>query len=194
MGLFVGPRAYQSLSRRDTLRDPIRVSSGAVPNRPNVWVMKGIPMIEKRLEALGIALPKPPKPVASYVPCVRTGDLLIVAGQVPIADGSLRATGTVPDQVSPDEAYACAKLCAINALAAAKAELGSLDRIRRVVRLGAFVACGADFTEHPSIANGASDFMHEVFGEAGKHARAAVGCASLPLGAPVEIEFTFEVA
>ncbi len=151
-------------------------------------------MIEKRLEALGITLPKPPKPVASYVPCVRTGDLLIVAGQIPIAGGTLRATGPVPDMVSIDEAVECARLCAINALSAAKAELGSLDRIRRVVRLGAFVACGPDFTAHPTIANGASDFMHQVFGEAGKHARAAVGCVSLPLGAPVEVEFTFEVA
>ena len=156
--------------------------------------MKGTPMIEKRLEALGIALPKPPKPVAAYVPCVRTGDLLITAGQIPIVAGTLRAVGLVPSAVSIEEASACAKLCAINALAAAKAELGSLDRIRRVVRLGAFVACGPDFTEHPTVANGASEFMHEVFGEAGKHARAAVGCASLPLGAPVEIEFTFEVA
>lgn len=148
---------------------------------------------ERRLTALGVELPEPASPVASYVPAVRVGSLVTVSGQIPIIDGSLMAKGSVPSDVSVDEASACARQCAINALAALRREIGSLDRVRRVVRLGCFVACDARFTQHPQVANGASEFMQEVFGEAGRHARAAVGCSSLPLGVPVEIEFLFEV-
>lgn len=147
----------------------------------------------QRLAAAGIQLPQPAKPVAAYVPAVRTGNLLYISGQVPFKDGALVAQGAVPGAVSAEQAKACARQCAINALAAANAELGSIDRIRRVVRLGVWVACDASFTGQPGVANGASELMVEVFGEAGRHARAAVGSIALPLGAPVEVECLFEV-
>lgn len=146
-----------------------------------------------RLAALGVALPQPAKPVAAYIPAVRTGNLLYISGQVPFRDGALVAQGTVPGVVSPETAKACARQCAINALAAAAAELGSIDRIRRVVRLGVWVASEPGFTAQPGVANGASELMVEVFGESGRHARAAVGSIALPLGAPVEVECLFEV-
>lgn len=146
----------------------------------------------ERLERLGVTLPSAPKPVASYVPAVRSGRLLFVSGQIPFVRGELLATGVVGDGVDEETARSCARQCALNGLAIAAAELGSIDRISRVVRLGCFVACTPDFEAHPSIANGASEFMQEVFGENGRHARAAVGVSSLPLGAPVEIEFVFE--
>jgi len=148
---------------------------------------------EEQLKALAIELPSLAAPVASYVPTVRVGSLVFISGQIPIVEGSLMAKGLVPGEVSIDEAVACARQCAINALAALRHEIGSLDRVVRVVRLGCFVACDAGFTKHPQVANGASELMQEVFGEAGRHARAAVGCSSLPLGVPVEIEFLFEV-
>ena len=150
-------------------------------------------MIEERLASLGISLPPAPKPVAAYIPCVRTGELLFVSGQIPLEGGTLIATGTVPGQVSVEEAARCARRCAINALAVAKAELGSLDRVRRVVRLGVFVASDPGFADQPKVANGASELMQQVFGESGRHARAAVGSVALPLGAPVEVEIIFEV-
>lgn len=149
-------------------------------------------MIEERLAAMGITLPPAPEPVASYIPCVRSHDLLVISGQIPMLDGRLIATGRVPDQVDLATAQACARQCALNALAVAQAELGTLDRVRRVVRLGVYVACDAGFTDHPKVANGASDLLREVFGESGRHARAAVGSPSLPLGAPVEIEMMVE--
>jgi len=148
---------------------------------------------EQQLKSLGIDLPEPTRPVASYLPAVQTGSLVMISGQIPISDGSLMAKGLVPSEVAVEEASGCARQCAINALAALKSEIGSLDRVRRVVRLGCFVACDAGFTQHPQVANGASELMFEVFGEIGRHARAAVGCSSLPLGVPVEIEFLFEV-
>lgn len=147
----------------------------------------------ERLRELGIVLPKAPTPVAAYVPSVRTGNLLYVSGQVPFKDGALAAQGMVPSEVGQPEAKACARQCAINALAVAAAALGSLDKVRRVVRLGVFVASDRGFHQQPQVANGASELMVEVFGEAGKHARAAVGAADLPLGAPVEVEVIFEV-
>lgn len=147
----------------------------------------------QRLFDLGISLPKPATPVAAYVPAVRVGSLLTISGQIPISDGQLLAAGRVPDEVTVEEAIACAQQCAVNGLAALQAEIHSLNRVRRVVRLGCFVACDAGFTDHPIVANGASELMGEVFGERGRHARAAVGCSSLPLGVPVEIEFLFEI-
>lgn len=146
------------------------------------------------LTRLGYSLPKPPSPVAAYVPSVRSGNLLFVAGQIPLRDGVLLATGSVPTAVSLERARECAVQCALNGLAIAQAATGDLARIGRVVRLGVFVACDASFVDHPKVANGASELLVEVFGERGKHARAAVGAPSLPLGAPVEIEFTFELA
>ena len=151
--------------------------------------------IENRLSDLGITLPEPPRPVASYLPAVQSGNLLMVSGQIPFEDGILVANGPVPSEVSVDEATAAARRCAINGLAVAKAALGGdLGRIRRVVRLGVFVQCDPGFDAQPSVANGASDFMVAVFGDAGRHVRAAVGVNALPLDATVEVEFIFEVA
>ena len=146
-----------------------------------------------RLAKLGYPLPSAPKPVASYIPARRTGSLIVVSGQIPVVDGELMARGRVPGEVDLDTAVACARQCLINGLAVFAAEAGSLDRLERVIRLGCFVACDTSFTEHPTVANGASDLLLEIFGDRGRHARAAVGCPSLPLGAPVEIEFMFEV-
>ena len=149
---------------------------------------------EERLAALGLALPAAPKPVAAYVPFVRTGKLVYVSGQIPMREGNLIHQGRVGNEVSPEDGIACARQCAINGLAVVRDALGSLDRVARVVRLGVFVACDAGFHDQPRIANGASQLMLDVFGEAGRHARAAVGASDLPLGAPVEIEFLFEAA
>jgi len=151
--------------------------------------------IENRLSDLGITLPEPPRPVASYLPAVQSGNLLMVSGQIPFEDGILVANGPVPSKVSIDEATAAARRCAINGLAVAKAALGGdLGRIRRVVKLGVFIQCDSGFDAQPSVANGASDFMVAVFGDAGRHVRAAVGVNALPLDATVEVEFIFEVA
>lgn len=147
----------------------------------------------ERLARLGVTLPAAPRPVASYVPGVRCGRMLYVSGQIPFVRGELLATGIVGHSVDEETARACARQCAVNALAVVAAEVGSVDRVARVVRVGCFVACAPDFEAHPSIANGASELMQEVFGENGRHARAAVGVASLPLGAPVEVEFLFEL-
>jgi enamine deaminase RidA (YjgF/YER057c/UK114 family) len=149
---------------------------------------------ESRLSELGIALPTPAAPVANYVAAVRTGSLLVVSGQLGLgSDGKLGATGKVGVDVAVDEAKAIARLCAINVLAQVKAALGSLDRVARIVRLGGFIACGPDFTQHAAVMNGASDLMVEVFGEGGRHARTTVGVPSLPLGSPVEIEALLEI-
>ncbi len=145
------------------------------------------------LHALGLTLPTPPRPVASYVPAVRSGRLLFISGQIPMAEGKLLAAGKVGAEVGLEQAVACARQCCLNGLAVAQAELGSIDAIERVVRIGVFVAAGAEFSDHPKVANGASDLLVEIFGEAGRHARAAVGCPSLPLNAPVEVEFVFGV-
>jgi enamine deaminase RidA (YjgF/YER057c/UK114 family) len=148
---------------------------------------------EAALHRLGIALPAPAKPVAAYIPTRLAGNLLYVSGQIPIRDGKLLATGQVGSVVSMDQARECAVQCTLNALAAAKAALGSLDRIAQVVRVGCFVACEAGFGDQPKVANAASELLVEVFGENGRHARAAVGTNALPLNVPVEIEYLFEV-
>ncbi|MBL8746823.1 MAG: RidA family protein [Phycisphaerae bacterium] len=156
-----------------------------------------MPAIRDRLAELNLTLPKPAKPVASYIPAVTTtpnSRLVFIAGQVPFRDGSLIAAGSVPGSVSIEQAQECARQCVLNGLAALEAEIGDLAKLRRVVRLGVFVACEHGFTEHPKVANGASDLLVQLLGEAGKHARAAVGAPSLPLGAPVEVEFIFEVS
>ncbi len=149
---------------------------------------------EQRLVELGITLPTAPKPVAAYIPTRRSGAHLYVSGQIPIAGGQVTITGSVPSQVSIEQAKDAARLCTLNGLAAARAELGSLDRITRVVRVGCFVASDFGFGDQPKIANGCSELLVEIFGEAGRHARAAVGASALPLNVPVEIEFLFEVA
>lgn len=146
-----------------------------------------------RLASLGIELPEAPKPVASYVPTARSGNLVFVSGQVPIRAGVPIASGRVPDEVGEDVAIECARLCAINALACLQAELGSLDRVSGIVRVGVFVASEPGYGGQPKVANGVSNLLVDVFGEAGKHARAAVGCSALPLNVPVEVELTVEV-
>lgn len=148
---------------------------------------------ESRLSALGITLPPAPKPVAAYVPFVRTGNLLFVAGQIPMKEGKLLHQGRVGVEVTPEQGVACARQCAINGMAVMREAAGSLDRVKRIVKLGVFVACEAGYHEQPKIANGASELMLEVFGDAGRHARAAVGTNDLPLGAPVEVEFVVEI-
>ncbi|MBX3386062.1 MAG: RidA family protein [Phycisphaeraceae bacterium] len=151
---------------------------------------------ESRLAELGHTLPVASVPVAAYVPAQLVGRLLYISGQIPIKDGKPVGLGIVPTDVSLEDARACAVQCTLNALAAAKAALadrGGLSAVERVVRIGCFVASTAEFRDHPKVANAASELLIGIFGEAGKHARAAVGCSSLPLGVPVEIEFLFEV-
>ncbi|MBL4590792.1 MAG: RidA family protein [Phycisphaerales bacterium] len=148
----------------------------------------------KKLQGLQITLPTAPKPVASYLPARRSGNQVFISGQIPFEQGELIATGLVPSMVNMETAVRCARACTLNALACLKAEIGDLGLVTGVVRVGVFVACDPDFGGHPQIANGCSDLLVEIFGDIGKHARAAVGCASLPLNAPVEIEFLFEIA
>jgi enamine deaminase RidA (YjgF/YER057c/UK114 family) len=148
---------------------------------------------EEALAKLGLTLPTPARPVAAYVPTVRTGNLVFVAGQLPFVDGKLPKTGRVGEGVTLEEGQLYARLAALNALAAVKAEVGDLARVTRVVRVGAFVASADAFTDQPKVANGASELLVQVFGEAGRHARSAVGVNALPLGAPVEIELLVEV-
>lgn len=150
--------------------------------------------IDARLSELGITLPGVATPVAAYVPAMVTGNLLFTAGQLPFVDGALAATGKVGGEVSVSEAADLARICALNALAAAKSVLGSLDRITRVVKVNGFVASMPDFIAQPQVLNGASEFLGEVFGELGAHARAAVGVAVLPLDAPVEVELILELS
>lgn len=148
---------------------------------------------EKRLADLGIALPDVAKPVANYLPYVRTGNLLFTAGQLPMKDGKLKQTGLLGDTVTIEQGNACARQCAVNILAIAKAATGDLDKVKRIVKLVGFVASGASFTDQPEVVNGASDLFVEVFGEAGRHARSAVGVSALPLNAPVEVEAVIEI-
>jgi len=150
--------------------------------------------IEARLAELGIVIPDAPAPAANYVPYVQTGTLVFCSGQLPLRDGELVNKGTLGKDVSIEQAAEAARVCAINLISQAKAACGGdLDRVVRVVRLGGFVNATADFADHPKIVNGASDLMVEVFGDAGRHARAAVGCSSLPFGVAVEVEGTFEI-
>jgi enamine deaminase RidA (YjgF/YER057c/UK114 family) len=144
--------------------------------------------VEDRLAAMGIVVPEVVPPVAAYVPAARAGSLVFTSGQLPFRAGELMATGTLGDSVDPAVATDCARQCALNALGAIKALIGDLDQVERVVKLVVFVASTPDFISQPAIANGASELMQLAFGEAGVHARSAVGLASLPLGAPVEVE------
>lgn len=148
---------------------------------------------EERLEALGLAVPEVAKPVAAYVPAVRSGQHVFTSGQLPMRSGELIATGKVGGEVTPEVAVECARQCALNALAAVRAEVGELSAVRRVVKVVAFVASTPDFTGQPQVANGVSELLGEVFGEAGVHARSAVGVPVLPLDAPVEVELVVEV-
>ena len=151
------------------------------------------PAPEARLRELGYELPAVPEPAGAYVPATRAGTLIFTAGQLPFENGELRKTGKVGDVVSAEEAYAAARLCALNALAAAAAEAGGLDRISRIVKVTGFVASAAGFNAQPQVINGASELIGEVFGEAGLHARSAVGVVELPLDAPVEVELVAQL-
>ena len=148
--------------------------------------------VEARLSELGLALPDVAKPAGAYVPAMVTGHLLFTAGQLPWVDGKLPATGKVGAEVTAEVAKDLAGKCVLNALAATKAALGSLDRIQRVVKVVGFVSSDPSFTGQPGVINGASELLGEIFGAAGEHARSAVGVAVLPLDTPVEIEFIFE--
>lgn len=151
--------------------------------------------IESRLADMGITIPEPPAPVASYVGHVVHNGLVIVSGQLPLAGGSLVQTGLLGAGVSIEQGAEAARICAINILAQVKVACGGdLERIERCLRLGGFVASTSDFTDHPKVINGASDFMGEALGDKGVHARAAVGVAALPLDASVEVEATFAIS
>lgn len=148
---------------------------------------------EERLSALGLVVPEVAKPVAVYVPAVRNGNHIYTSGQLPMRSGELMVTGKVGGEVTADEAYACARQCTLNALAAIKAEVGELSAVKQVVKVVVFVASTPDFTGQPGVANGVSELLGEVFGDAGIHARSAVGVTVLPLDSPVEVELLVEV-
>ncbi|MDO8746569.1 MAG: RidA family protein [Thermodesulfovibrionales bacterium] len=149
---------------------------------------------EERLKQLGIELPDAPKPLGSYVPLVRTGNLVFLSGILPLVEGKLTREGQVGEKVTVDEAREDARTAAINALAILKSNLGTLNKISRCVKITGYVSSAPDFTEQPNVLNAASDFMLEIFGEVGRHARAAVGVNVLPLNSPVELEFIFEIS
>jgi len=148
---------------------------------------------EQRLAALGLTLPPVTTPLAAYVPAVRTGNYVYTAGQIPVVEGQLLATGKVGAEVGAHEATALARTCALNALAAAASAAGSLSDIKRIVKVTGFVASAHDFAGQAQVVNGASELLLEVFGEAGRHARSVIGAAVLPLDAPVEVELIAEV-
>lgn len=151
------------------------------------------PVIEEKLIALGVVLPSPPASAGSYVPVIITGNLAFVAGQIPMQDGQIKYKGKVGKDVSIEAGQQAARLCTINGLAQLKQALGSLDRISRFVKVTGYVNCDPSFADQPKVVNGASDFLVQVFGDNGKHARAAVGVSSLPLDSAVEVEFIAEI-
>lgn len=153
-----------------------------------------MPTPEERLQELGVSLPSPAAPVAAYIPCVRTGNLVYVSGQVPTVDGKPTHLGHLGGEVGLEDGRAAARTCAVNVIAALKAELGQLSQVRRIVKVTGFVACTPEFTDAPKVINAASELFGAAFGDAGRHARAAVGVAALPLGVPVEVEAIVEVA
>lgn len=150
--------------------------------------------VDERLGEIGLAVPPAPAPVAVYVPAVRTGSYVYTSGQLPLRDGQLLTTGKVGDGVTPEQAYDCARQCALNAIAAVQSVVGDLDDVVQVVKATVFVASAADFTGQPGVANGASELLGAAFGDAGQHARSAVGVPVLPLDAPVEVELVVEVS
>ena len=150
--------------------------------------------VERKLEELGIELPEAPAAVGSYVPFVRTGDLLVTSGQLPWLDGQIAFPGRLGAEVSDDDGYQAARLCAINAIAQLKAALGDLDRVKRIVRLEGNIHSAPGYRGHPQVLNGASDLFVEVFGEAGLHTRTALGINEMPLDAPVQLSVWAEVS
>ncbi|MGH7167689.1 MAG: RidA family protein [Nitrospiraceae bacterium] len=149
---------------------------------------------EARLRELGIQLPAPPKPVATYVPAVQAGDLLFLSGVIPFRDGKLTMEGKLGRDLTVEQGYEAARIALLNALSIVRTELGTLDRVKRVVRLVGHVASAEGFVQQPAVINGASDLLVRIFDEAGRHARVAVGAAQLPLNSPVELELIVQVA
>ncbi len=143
---------------------------------------------EAKLKAMGVEIPEPVKPLASYIPAVQVGNMIYTSGQIPMKDGKLLYTGKVGGEVTLEQGNEAARLCAINCLSAIKGVIGDLDKIERVFKVTGFVNSAAGFNAQPKVVNGASDFLGEVFGDAGKHARSAVGVSDLPIDAPVEVE------
>src|ERR1700722_6827457 len=161
----------------------------------SIYGSSSMSKIEQRLTGMGIALPSPPAPGASYVPYTISGNQVIISGQIPIADGKPQFIGKLGAEISLEDGKSAARLCALNLLAQLKTACGGdLDRVKACLRLGVFVNATPDFTQHPEVANGASDFMVQALGDAGKHARAAVGAVSLPRGVAVEVEGLFEIS
>ncbi|MDH3278337.1 MAG: RidA family protein [Nitrosopumilus sp.] len=150
-------------------------------------------MIEKKMEILGIKLPSPPTPAGSYIPVVKTGDLIYISGQIPMENGKVKFTGKVSDK-NLETAQQSARMCAINILAQIKRELGDLDKVSKIVKISGFVNSVPEFTQHPKVINSASDLIFEIFGEKGKHSRIAVGVVSLPLNSMTEIDAIVQVS
>lgn len=150
--------------------------------------------VEEKLESMGLSLPQVAPPVASYVPAVRSGNLVFTSGQLPTQAGELHFRGKVNVDIDEDTAYEASRIAALNALAAVKSVIGSLDKIKRVVRLTGYVNSSEGFTDQPVVINGASDFLMQLFGDAGQHSRAAIGVYQLPLNAPVEVDIVVEVS
>jgi len=150
-------------------------------------------MFEEKLKQMGIEIPEPVKPLAAYIPAMQVGNLVMTSGQVPISDGSVKFQGKIGKDLTEEEGREAAKLCAINCLSAIKSVIGSLEKIKRVVKLTVFISSAEGFTAQPKVANGASEFIGEIFGEAGKHVRSAVGVSELPLNSAVEIEMIVEI-
>jgi enamine deaminase RidA (YjgF/YER057c/UK114 family) len=147
---------------------------------------------ESRLAELGITLPAPPAAAGLYAPCIQTGPLVVVSGQIPARDGRPMRLGKLGADVTIEEGAELARQCSLQALSLVREQLGSLDRVSRVIRVAGYVASAEGFTDHPKVINGASQVLLDVFGEAGRHARIAIGVAELPLGVPVEVEYMFE--
>ena len=150
-------------------------------------------MIEEKIKELGIELPTPPTPAGSYIPVVKTGNLLFISGQIPMENGKVVFSGKVSDN-NLDVAQKSARMCAINILAQIKKEIGELDKVSKIIRLSGFVNSSPEFTQHPKVINAASDLIFEIFGDKGRHSRIAVGVASLPLGSMTEIDAIIEIS
>jgi enamine deaminase RidA (YjgF/YER057c/UK114 family) len=177
----------------DRWLDQCRADAILLPSFPGRIFMAG--RIDARLKELGITLPEAPMPAANYVPFVRSGSLIFVAGQIPLEGGKPQFIGKLGQNFKIEDGQKAARLCALNVIAQVRAALGgNLDEVRRCVRVGGFVNATPDFTDHPQVINGASDVIVQIFGDAGKHARAAVGTSSLPRGVATEVEAVFEVS
>jgi enamine deaminase RidA (YjgF/YER057c/UK114 family) len=149
--------------------------------------------IEQKLTSLGLTLPQTPKPVAAYIPAIQVDNMVYTSGQIPVVAGELKFKGKLGREISKEQGYKAAKICALNALSAIKSVIGDLNRIEQIVKVVGFVASAEGFTDQPAVVNGASEFLKELFGEQGAHARSAVGMAELPLGAAVELEMIVKV-